>query len=474
MEKEKQRRNPAAKPGIRGTRVWQKAFAGVMMLALMLSMLSLPVFTETVKAEEEIQVTIWYEYMNADGGISHYTDYQSVTSGTTWQEFFDSYEKCYESGTIADANAENIWEGYFQDKSDTMDSEFIYSYNYYCFSGCPSAYRIEAYGANVYKNDECVASFKGERVIVPSSYTPGGDEACAYVGEYVKQLYFDSDDVVTVTVEADHYYDDGRTDGYWVYWVEISGETSDDSGTSEDSETYSSVSAATADGRSLTLYQETGCAWDMTDAQNSTLDALYSRIDENASDEEKEAVYISFINELTGIEAVSLPVYCMTYLGIDETQVTGEELAAGITATFSAPSISSGDRIVVLHLKADGTWEQINASAGNGTITGVFYSFSPVFYAKYTTAGDTDHYHNYTAYVTEPTVSTWGYTTYICECGDTYYDNYVAPTGTSGSAEGVTSPKTGESSAPYVTAGLALAATAGIAVRSRRRRAEIS
>lgn len=38
---------------------------------------------------------------------------------------------------------------------------------------------------------------------------------------------------------------------------------------------------------------------------------------------------------------------------------------------------------------------------------------------------DDNHNHNYTATVTEPTCTEQGYTTYTCECGESYKDNYT-------------------------------------------------
>ena len=38
---------------------------------------------------------------------------------------------------------------------------------------------------------------------------------------------------------------------------------------------------------------------------------------------------------------------------------------------------------------------------------------------------ESDHVHSYTTQVVEPTCTEQGYTTYVCECGDTYKDNYV-------------------------------------------------
>ncbi len=43
--------------------------------------------------------------------------------------------------------------------------------------------------------------------------------------------------------------------------------------------------------------------------------------------------------------------------------------------------------------------------------------------------GDDTHTHDYTAVVTAPTCETEGYTTYTCECGDSYVDNKVAALG---------------------------------------------
>lgn len=54
--------------------------------------------------------------------------------------------------------------------------------------------------------------------------------------------------------------------------------------------------------------------------------------------------------------------------------------AEGVSITFSDSSIKAGMNIVMLHLKADGTWEKIATTVSNGTIVGVFTSLSPVYY----------------------------------------------------------------------------------------------
>lgn len=182
-----------------------------------------------------------------------------------------------------------------------------------------------------------------------------------------------------------------------------------------------------------------------------------------------EASCISFVQEKTGTQVAAMSIHGMTDVSLDGT-LTDEQWAAGVSVTFSAPGVSSGSPIVVLHKRSsDGVWETIQATAGDGVITGIFHSLSPVFYY----VPVSDHYHNYTGYETAPTATTWGYTTYICECGDTYYDNYVAPlgtgaAGTSAAAAGAVSPKTAESNAPYAMAVIALAAMAGLVVTSRK------
>lgn len=204
-----------------------------------------------------------------------------------------------------------------------------------------------------------------------------------------------------------------------------------------------------------------------SDSVNVTQTAVSAAVLEEIGYDD-EASRIAFVQEKAGVQLASMSVYGSTDITPNRTY-TADELAAGVAATFLAPGVSADNTVLVLHKKADGAWEVIQATAGNGTITGIFHSFSPVFYC----VTGTTHYHNYTAYVTEPGADTWGYTTHICECGDQYIDTYVAPTGAgqaaATAATGAVSPKTAESSAPYAIALLAAAAVAGLAVTSRKR-----
>lgn len=55
-----------------------------------------------------------------------------------------------------------------------------------------------------------------------------------------------------------------------------------------------------------------------------------------------------------------------------------------ITVTFSIQGVATGDTISVIHKKADGTWEKLAGTAGDGTVTVTFTSLSPVLFARTT------------------------------------------------------------------------------------------
>lgn len=57
--------------------------------------------------------------------------------------------------------------------------------------------------------------------------------------------------------------------------------------------------------------------------------------------------------------------------------------AEGIEVTINAPYAGDGTyNYYIFHCKADGTWEYIPTTEGNGTLSGRFTSFSPVFIMK--------------------------------------------------------------------------------------------
>ena len=104
-----------------------------------------------------------------------------------------------------------------------------------------------------------------------------------------------------------------------------------------------------------------------------------------------------------------------------------------VTVTFNVTGVTADSRVAVLHYDtAAGAWEVVESKAGNGTITAIFDSLSPV------------------AFVVDGNAA----------AGSTAAG---ASSQTSGSA---TSPKTGETSALSMAAVIAAAALAGMAVVS--------
>ncbi len=69
----------------------------------------------------------------------------------------------------------------------------------------------------------------------------------------------------------------------------------------------------------------------------------------------------------------------------------GTDISSGVRITFSDNTISAnvkrGDKIIVLHIKHDGSIEYIPAEAGDGTITATFTSLSPIAWFKVSAAG---------------------------------------------------------------------------------------
>lgn len=90
--------------------------------------------------------------------------------------------------------------------------------------------------------------------------------------------------------------------------------------------------------------------------------------------------------------APSMNVTGVTAGGVlDLTIPSGADISSGARITFADSSIAanvrSGDKVVVLHVKHDGTIEYLPAVAGDGNITATFTSLSPVAWFKVETSG---------------------------------------------------------------------------------------
>lgn len=117
--------------------------------------------------------------------------------------------------------------------------------------------------------------------------------------------------------------------------------------------------------------------------------------------------------------------------------------------TLLVPGAKSGDTYKLLHQKADGTWEVLDAAVGNGTVTATFTSLSPVVIVK----------------VSENTTQ-GGNTT---PDNNTNSGNNTTPgDNTNQSTNTVASPKTGDYSMFGIFAVMAVCA-AGLVVVNRRK-----
>ena len=151
---------------------------------------------------------------------------------------------------------------------------------------------------------------------------------------------------------------------------------------------------------------------------------------------------------------------------------------SGGTLTVSMADIKAGGDYRLYHLPSGGDWEVITPTVADGSVTAKVSSFSP-FGLVEVFHHDNTHYHHWADTVVEPTASTWGYTMHTCECGESYVDSYMAPTGSNGSgsaaaAARATSPKTGETDTAKVMVTLFMCAAGALAfcvVSGRRKSA---
>ena len=63
----------------------------------------------------------------------------------------------------------------------------------------------------------------------------------------------------------------------------------------------------------------------------------------------------------------------------DATAEPNGDFSAGVDVTFNVAEIKEGMSVSVLHMKADGNWENLKVTnVSNGSVTATFTSFSPV------------------------------------------------------------------------------------------------
>ncbi len=207
----------------------------------------------------------------------------------------------------------------------------------------------------------------------------------------------------------------------------------------------STGATAVVDGQTLSVtVNETGA--NATDVQKTEMDAFMQELGsmEGLTEEEKnkkeEEAYNSLFQNKGGLNVTVKGAHGSMDLSLPGVTFPAE----GIKITFTAKDVKATDRIVVLHLTADGTWEVIrDAVAGDGTITGTFTSLSPVFYA-----------------VVEPEEQQTAEETNAGYSPEYYEQMKREQTAMNTAQETVmTSPKTSEDAMPYVWSVLAVACT---------------
>ena len=131
--------------------------------------------------------------------------------------------------------------------------------------------------------------------------------------------------------------------------------------------------------------------------------------------------------------------------------------AEGVDVTINAPYAGKGVyTYYIFHCKADGTWEYIPTTEGDGTLSGRFTSFSPIFIMRVPKANVTE------------TPSGSAETTKPVTAKDVAVASAQNVTTT---ATKTTAPKTGDFTEIYVAGMLAMLSVAGVVVYIKREKA---
>lgn len=114
---------------------------------------------------------------------------------------------------------------------------------------------------------------------------------------------------------------------------------------------------------------------------------------------------------------------------------------------FSLPQVKAGDKVVILHQLADGTWEEINPiSVVDGKVIAKFKSFSPIAFVTVSNTAATDNND---------------------DDDDDDNSNDAAETPAPAADGSVKSPKTGDAAVPFMVV-FAIAAVAGVCVAGKK------
>lgn len=400
-----------------GKGILQKILTGLLTLAMVFTMLNLPMFAQTVKAEDQVKIELTYLYVNTAGENSLYVDTQYVPAGTTWGDFFDSYQKCYSNGTIADANADNEWEmsiqGLGYSDESVLDTVEITNYNQYSdcaavtFYGYPSTYKKAYFAFEYYEGDVLADSGNGWEFFMPASYSFASDEAIAFVGRnigiysYIAELCNTPGAAVTVEGLRDSAGVEGMMDGYLVN-ITVSNDADDsgDSGNTNDSDNSGDSGNTndadnTGDSSNQNDADNTGNSGNTNDSGQS-MNRIFAEGNGDISVVGAEA-YIPSGAKFASAELTSGDVYnraaqivSQKISGatgfrifdmnlVDASNVAIHQLNGYINVTLPIPdglSADNGKRLVTYRIEEDGSLTKCDTATSNGYLTFATNHFS--------------------------------------------------------------------------------------------------
>lgn len=137
--------------------------------------------------------------------------------------------------------------------------------------------------------------------------------------------------------------------------------------------------SATVDGQPATVEVKTiAAAYSSLSSDQQTAISAVTDVVNAGNASAITAMQKNLIKEVANVEAAEIGYSKL----VDVTIQASSGISSGVQITFSDAGIRAGMNIVMLHLKADGTWENIPVQVANGQIIGTFTSFSPVYYME--------------------------------------------------------------------------------------------
>lgn len=122
---------------------------------------------------------------------------------------------------------------------------------------------------------------------------------------------------------------------------------------------------------------EEGLIYDISEAKD--INGVQKAVDKNNNPVTVTVSPLDGIRKAIAGEKAGLP-YGENAFACADVNLEGSGVSADnpITVTFLVEGVKAGHDISVIHKKADGTWETLPGTAGDGTVTATFTSFSPV------------------------------------------------------------------------------------------------